>query len=151
MTGQDPRVTLRSEWAVMSISDRFEQIVAMILSFLIAVVVVVTMVQLVREVIELLVAGTLDPLDPEGFQLVFGAILTVLIAMEFRHSIVPLAIRTDHIVQVRTVLLVAILAIARKFIVLEAGEPAFVASLAGTALALGIVYRLLSGRDGASD
>ncbi len=114
MAGDGTPVTLRSEWAVMTWCDRFEQIVAMILSWLIGVVIVVTLIQLVREVAELVIRGALDPMDPAGFRLVFGAILTVLIAMEFRHSIVPLATRTDHIVQVRTVVSVAIPAVAGR-------------------------------------
>ncbi|HHC08225.1 MAG TPA: diguanylate cyclase [Actinobacteria bacterium] len=143
------RVTLRTHWSVMTVYERFEQIVALVLSFLIAVVIVVSVVQLVREVATLLWKGSLDPLSPEAFQLVFGSILTVLIAMEFRHSIVPLAVRTDHIVQVKTVILVALLAITRKFIVLEGAkaDSLLFFALAAVTLVLGVVYWLLSDRD----
>jgi len=34
--------------------------------------------------------------------------------MEFKHSIIHVMLRRDHIVQVKTVLLIALLAIARK-------------------------------------
>jgi uncharacterized membrane protein (DUF373 family) len=75
-------------------------------------------------------------------------VMTLLIAMEFKHSITRVMARRDHIVQVKTVLLVALLAIARKFIILDpAGAPAQIAALAFALVALGIVYWLMRQRD----
>jgi uncharacterized membrane protein (DUF373 family) len=92
-----------------------------------------------------LIAGAIDPLDHEVFQTLFGAIFTVLIAMEFKHSIVRAALRRERIVQVRTVLLIALLAMSRKFVILDAAStPALtIAALALVALVLGIVCWLL--------
>jgi uncharacterized membrane protein (DUF373 family) len=83
------------------------------------------------------------------FQGLFGSIMTLLIALEFKHSIVRVALRSDSVVQVKTVLLIALLALSRKFIVLDtkAMEPGMVAALAGTTLVLGLVYWLLRERD----
>jgi uncharacterized membrane protein (DUF373 family) len=56
--------------------------------------------------------------------------------------------RRDHIVQVKTVVLVALLAIARKFIILDpASAPAEIAALAFALVALGSVYWLMRQRD----
>lgn len=56
--------------------------------------------------------------------------------------------RRNHIVQVKTVLLVALLAIARKFIILDpASAPAKIAALAFALIALGSVYWLMRQRD----
>jgi hypothetical protein len=43
-------------------------------------------------------------------------IMTLLIAMEFNHSIVQAMDRLHRIIQVKTVVLISILALARKFI-----------------------------------
>jgi uncharacterized membrane protein (DUF373 family) len=139
---------MRSQWRLMTVYERFEQVVAITLSGLIAVVIVISLIQLIRLVFTLLVMDALNPLDHKVFQLVFGATMTLLIAMEFKHSIVKVALRKESIIQVKTVILIAILALARKFIILEPdADPAKVAALAGTVLALGLTYWLMRERD----
>lgn len=139
---------MRSQWRLMTVYERFEQVVAITLSGVIAVVIVISLIQLIRLVFTLLVMDALDPLDHKVFQLVFGATMTLLIAMEFKHSIVKVALRKESIIQVKTVILIAILALARKFIILEPDvDPAKVAVLAGTVLALGLTYWLMRERD----
>lgn len=139
---------MRSQWRLMTVYERFEQVVAITLSGLIAVVIVISLIQLIRLVFTLLVMDALNPLDHKVFQLVFGATMTLLIAMEFKHSIVKVALRKESIIQVKTVILIAILALARKFIILEPDvDPAKVAALAGTVLALGLTYWLMRERD----
>src|SRR5690606_15373492 len=132
---------MRSEWRLMTVYERFEQVVAITLSGVSALVIVISLIQLIRLVFTLLVMDALNPLDHKVFQLVFGATMTLLIAMEFKHSIVKVALRKEGIIQVKTVILIAILALARKFIILEPDvDPAKVAALAGTVLALGLTY-----------
>ncbi|MHB0974597.1 MAG: phosphate-starvation-inducible PsiE family protein [Thiobacillus sp.] len=135
---------LYKEWSVMTFYERFEQVVALILSATIAVIVVVSLVQLVRTVFTLLFLEAFNPLDHQVFQTVFGMIMTLLIAMEFKHSIIKVALRRDSIIQVKTVVLIALIALARKFVILDPDSgPAKVAALAGASLALGVVYWLL--------
>ena len=139
---------MRSQWRLMTVYERFEQVVAITLSGLIAVVIVISLIQLIRLVFTLLVMDALNSLDHKVFQLVFGATMTLLIAMEFKHSIVKVALRKESIIQVKTVILIAILALARKLIILEPDvDPAKVAVLAGTVLALGLTYWLMRERD----
>lgn len=139
---------MRSQWQLMTVYERFEQVVAITLSGVIAVVIVISLIQLIWLVFTLLVMDALNPLDHKVFQLVFGATMTLLIAMEFKHSIVKVALRKEGIIQVKTVILIAILALARKFIILEPDvDPAKVAALAGTVLALGLTYWLMRERD----
>ena len=142
----------RRYWPLMSAYERFEHSVAFLLSLVIAMLIVLALIQLLVRVVPLLLTGALDPLDHQVFQGVFGSIMTVLIALEFKHSIVRagVALRRDSVVQVKTVLLIALLALSRKFIVvLEATgtEPAMVAALAAATLVLGLVYWLLRERD----
>jgi uncharacterized membrane protein (DUF373 family) len=139
----------RRYWPAMSAYQRFEHAVAFLLSLVIAVLIALALVQLLVRVVPLLLTGALDPLDHQVFQGLFGSIMTLLIALEFKHSIVRVAFRFDSVVQVKTVLLIALLALSRKFIVLEATAtgPAMVAALAGATLVLGLVYWLLRERD----
>lgn len=139
----------RCYWPVMSAYERFEHVVAFLLSLVIAMLIALALIQLLVRVVPLLLTGALDPLDHQVFQSLFGSIMTLLIALEFKHSIVRLALRRDSDVQVKTVLLIALLALSRKFVVLEATvtDPAMVAALAGATLVLGLVYWLLRERD----
>lgn len=69
----------------------------------------ISLIQLIRLVFTLLVMDALNSLDHKVFQLVFGATMTLLIAMEFKHSIVKVALRKESIIQVKTIILIAIL------------------------------------------
>jgi uncharacterized membrane protein (DUF373 family) len=139
----------RDRWPLMTAYERFEQVIALALSFIIAVVIVIALIQLVIRVLPLLIGGAVDILDHEVFQTLFGMIMTLLIAMEFKHSIIRAALRQESIVQVKTVILIALLALSRKFIILDiaATGAATIAALAGATLVLGIVYWLLRERD----
>jgi uncharacterized membrane protein (DUF373 family) len=139
----------RRFWPLMTAYERFEHLVAFLLSLVIALLITLALVQLFLRVVPLLVSGALDPLDHGVFQGLFGMVMTLLIALEFKHSIVRVALRRESIVQVKTVVLIALLALSRKFVILDttATEPATVAALAGATLVLGIVYWLLRERD----
>jgi uncharacterized membrane protein (DUF373 family) len=137
----------------MTAYERFEQIVALLLSLIIAMVVAIALFQLLKRIFPLLLGGALDPLDHEVFQSLFGMMMTLLIALEFRHSIMSMAMRSKGIIQVKTVLLIALLALSRKFVILDihttgAGT---IAALAAATLVLGIVYWLLRERDDRAD
>jgi uncharacterized membrane protein (DUF373 family) len=75
-------------------------------------------------------------------------IMTLLIALEFKHSIIKVALRRDSIIQVKTVILIALIALSRKFVILDVEtSPAKIAALAFALLALGLVYWLMRERD----
>ncbi len=139
---------VREEWAVLSAYQRFESVIALILSFLIALIIVVALYRLAAAVLYGLFLG-IDPLDPEVFQEIFGEVITLLIALEFNHTLQYVVTRQQSIVQTKVVLLIALLALARKFIVLDLQEvsPAQLLALAATTLALGVVYWLMRERD----
>lgn len=139
---------LRLERRVLGFYERFEAAVAHILSVVISVIIAISLWQLIRAVVALLVLKALNPMDHAVFQTVFGMVMTLLIAMEFKHSIIRVMLRRDHIVQAKTVVLIALLAIARKFIVLDPStDPARIGALAAALLALGGVYWLMRQRD----
>ena len=90
-----------------------------------------------------------DPTDYSVFQAIFGAIFTVIIALEFKRSLLVVAQRQESIVQVRTVILIALLAIVRKVIILDLAstEALQLFALAAAILALGAVYWLVRDQD----
>ena len=139
----------RRYWPLMTAYERLEHVVAFLLSAIIAMLIALALIQLFVRLVPLLVTGALDPLDHEVFQRLFGMVMTLLIAMEFKHSIVRVAMRRGSIVQVKTVVLIALLALSRKFVILDtaATGPAQVGALAFATLVLGIVYWLLRERD----
>lgn len=139
----------RENWPFMTLYQRFEQVVVLVLSLIISLLIAIALLQLVTRLIPLMLGGALDPLDPEVFQTMFGMIMTLLIALEFKHSIIRVALRAEGVVQVKTVILIALLALSRKFIILDihSTDAATIAALASATLALGIVYWLFRERD----
>jgi uncharacterized membrane protein (DUF373 family) len=133
---------IRREWPGLSTYQRFEAAVAFLLTAVIAVVIAIALVRLVVTVAETLLIEALNPLDHHVFQFVFGEILTLLIALEFNHTLQYVIAREKGIVQARVVILIALLALARKVIVtdLTSLSAAWLAAFAGLVAALGITY-----------
>ena len=140
---------LRTEWSVLTHYQRFESLVAVVLTILIGLIIMVALVRLVVTVVAGLVLDIADPLDHSVFQAVFGEILTLLIALEFNHTLQYVVTREQSIIQTKVVLLIALLALARKFIVLELHQVTAteMLALAAVTLALGTTYWLLRERD----
>lgn len=132
------------------IYQHFEHIITLILSVLISIMVLTALWGLVVEIYHLVLHGAFDHLDNKAFQSAFGMILTLLIALEFSHSIVHPNAHSPGIVKARTVVLIAILAVSRQFIVfeLQSDSAAVLMALAVSLLALGIVHRLLKDGQG---
>lgn len=63
-----PLSETREFWGVMNFYERFEQVIALVLSAVIAVIITIALWRLVREVVVMLILGSLDPLDHKVFQ-----------------------------------------------------------------------------------
>ena len=135
---------LKQEWHELTSYERFEQIVTRIIMAFVSIVIVYAVI-LVG--IELAVDFTLGRgfMEKELLQDVFGSILTVLILLEFNHSIAAALKHKSGVVQARIVVLIAILVITRKIILLDFKEASWehLAGHAGVALALGALYWLM--------
>ena len=140
---------LREQWPVLSFYQRFESVVALVLTLIVALIIMIALYRLGQSVIAGLLFGMLDPLDPEVFQAVFGEILTLLIALEFNHTLQYSVAREQSIIRTKVVLLIALLAIARKFIILDVHDVSagHLLGLAAVTLALGVGYWLIRERD----
>ncbi|MCS6855023.1 MAG: phosphate-starvation-inducible PsiE family protein [Elioraea sp.] len=142
--------SLRDTWRALTLYEKFEQAVILVLTAVIAVIIVSALWNLIlRVALSLVLADVFDPTDPVVFQTIFGAIFTVIIALEFKRSILVVAERRFGIVQVRAVILIAMLAIVRKLIILDLSntEPWLVLALGTAILALGAVYWLVREQD----
>jgi uncharacterized membrane protein (DUF373 family) len=131
---------------LLSLYQRFEHVVIMFLTALIAVIVIAAIWNLSLKILfGLVLSGSLDPSDYSAFQAVFGMIFTVIIALEFKKSLLVVAERRDTVVQIRSVVMIALLAICRKVIILDLNETDAlqILALAAAILALGIVYWLI--------
>jgi uncharacterized membrane protein (DUF373 family) len=126
--------------------QKFEQIVVLILTWLIAIVVVFAIWNLMLKILlTIVISGSFDPTDYVVFQTIFGMIFTVIIALEFKRSLVVMAERRDSVVQVRTVVLIALLAVIRKLLILDpnAADALHLFALSAAIVALGGVYWLV--------
>ena len=136
---------IRAQWPVLTLYQRVETTLAYLLTFVIGAVILVAFGRLVIAVVDTLVLKSLSPLDHSVFQQVFGHILTLLIALEFNHTLRYSITGERGIIQAPIVVLIAVLALARKVIILDATElsPALLLSLAALAFSLGATYWMI--------
>ncbi len=137
---------LKELWPELTIFERFEYVVTLIVSLVLALIIVVALLSLLENIYEMLVAQVTGGVDYKMFQITFGILLTLLIALEFRNSIDAILEGKGLLVQVKIVVLIAIIALARKFLVMDPKEfePMMITAFALVTLSLGIVYWLLS-------
>ena len=140
---------LASKWQTLSIYEKFEQLVVAVLTTVIALIIALATWQLLFHTLTLVENHLFSPADSQIFQALFGMVLTVLIAMEFKHTLLVVRHHRHTIVQVKSVVSIALLSLVRRFIILDLYQttPSLIAALAGAALALGIVFWLVSNRE----
>jgi uncharacterized membrane protein (DUF373 family) len=139
----------RSRWNPLTFYEKFEHLVILVLTALIAVVVALAVWNLAVKIAVSLFTTGLDPTDYRVFQALFGMIFIVIIALEFKRSLLVMADRQHSVVQVRTVLLIALLAVVRKLMILDLAttETPQLFALAAAVLALGGVFWLVRDQD----
>ena len=136
---------LRLSFEPLTLYQKFEQVCVLMLTTLIAIIIALALWNLTLKILLSIWATNFDPTDYGVFQTVFGMIFTVIIALEFKRSLLVVAERRDSVVQVRSVILIALLAVVRKLIILDlSSTDAFhLLALAAAILALGAVYWLV--------
>jgi uncharacterized membrane protein (DUF373 family) len=84
-------------------------------------------------------------LEYAAFQQLFDKVLAAVIALELAHSVQQIAAGKHGLIQVRTVVLIGVLAVVRKLIVIDVDSTsgAFLAGLAAAVVALGSIYALI--------
>ena len=126
--------------------DQFELIVSGIVLFLVSTVIIYTTILTSIVLIHDFLMG-MAFIDAEVFKDTFGLILTILILLEFNHSIVSALRQRSGSIQVSIIVLITITVIARKLILLDyaSASPETLLGLGGLALALGALYWLIAG------
>ncbi len=143
---------LRRTWPDLSSFEKFERIVATILMVLTAVITIAATARLGINLFRLFVLKV-DFLEYAVFQSVFGMIMTIVIALEFNRSIASVLAGRSQLFQVRTVVLIGLVALVRKFIILDLSStpPIAVIGLSIGTLSLAGVYWLLSQNQRSTD
>jgi uncharacterized membrane protein (DUF373 family) len=111
----------------------------------VAIIVLVALHRLCVGLVTAILFGAIDPLEHTVFQTVFGQIMTLLIALEFNHTLRYVVAKHQSFIQTKVVVLIALLALARKFIILDIRDmtPEYLLGLAAITLALGVTYWLV--------
>lgn len=134
----------------LSVYEAFERAIVLVLTLLIVMVVASATWRLAAAVLHLVVSSEFDPGNQKVFQSVFGMIFTVIIALEFKHSLLLNLMRQKSIVRVRSIILIAMLAMVRKFIIMDLTNAAAIEifALSSAILSLGLVFWLVKDDDG---
>jgi uncharacterized membrane protein (DUF373 family) len=137
--------TLKRLWKEMTYYERFEQIVSRIVMVLIAALIVYLLIFIAVDLFDEFKRG-LALADVEALKDVFGSILTILILIEFNHSIALALSKRSSVLQARFIVLIAILVIARKVILLDFSTATFeqLIGISGIAIAFGLLYWLIN-------
>jgi uncharacterized membrane protein (DUF373 family) len=137
--------TLKRLWKEMTYYERFEQIVSRIVMVLIAALIVYLLIFIAVDLFDEFKRG-LALADVEALKDVFGSILTILILIEFNHSIALALGKRSGVLQARFIVLIAILVIARKVILLDFSTASFeqLIGISGIAIAFGLLYWLIN-------
>ena len=116
--------------------ERIESLVSIVLSLTMVVVIFVTIADLVTFLIVELIHSSPGNFSTNLFR-IFGLFLNVLIALELLENIT--AYLKKHVIQVELVIVTSLIAVSRKFIILDLEKTA-----AGELLALGVAIFSLS-------
>lgn len=123
-----------------------EKLVIIALSLMVSITIFVTLAQAGLVLYQAIVTEQ-SFLNHNAFIKVFGAFMTVLIAMEFNHTVFTAISGATPTVKVRAVLLVSLLALARKVVLIDLNDYAYTSIislavlLAGVTLAYWVVAR----------
>jgi uncharacterized membrane protein (DUF373 family) len=136
--------SLKRQWNDLTSYERFEQIVSRVVMLFISVVIVYSLALVAIQLADHFRLG-LAFMDADVLKDVFGSILTILILIEFNHSIAFALAKRSGILQARTIVLIAILVIARKVILLDFAAATFETfiGIGAVALAFGLLYWLI--------
>ena len=119
----------------------FEQIILGIIVFIMSLVIIYSLVLATITLADDLVSG-IGSMETSALKDTFGLILTVIILVEFNHSIVLAIRQRSGAIQVRIVVLITIIVLARKLVLLD-----YTTASVETLLGLGALALSVGGLD----
>jgi uncharacterized membrane protein (DUF373 family) len=139
------RDILKSGDSLYELYTRFELIVSAVLLFFVSLIILYSLAVLASTLFSEFFSN-IHIIEATALKDTFGLILSVLILIEFNHSIALSMHRRSGVLQVRVIVVIAIIVIARKLILLDYAAVSLqtLIGLGGLALALGALYWLLS-------
>jgi uncharacterized membrane protein (DUF373 family) len=135
---------LKRHWKDLPHYELFEQITSRIVMFFISIIIVYSLILMAITLFGQFKLG-LGFIETESLRDAFGSILTILILIEFNHSIALAISEKSGILQARPIVLITILVIARKVILLDFGAATFeqLIGIAAITVAFGLLYWLI--------
>ena len=142
------REAFTTRWTKLPSYGQFERIALGSVLIMLAVITVFATVLVAIKLVGDLALGE-SFLDKAALQDTFGLILTIVILLEFNHSIYVALTERSGAIQARIVVLIAILVIARKLMLrdFEALDFQTLLGFGGLLLALGALYWLICDGD----
>jgi uncharacterized membrane protein (DUF373 family) len=139
--------SVRRRWKDMTPYQLFEQITSRIVMFFVSIIIVYSLILMAIDLYEQFGLG-LAFIDNASLKDVFGSIMTILILIEFNHSIAVAISTKAGILQARPIVLITILVIARKVILLDFNTATFqqLLAISAIAIAFGLLYWLMMAR-----
>jgi len=127
---------------------KFEKVLYIILLCLLGIVLIASVIDLGYIVFTYLFDGPFPILENKEILSIFSLFLLVLIGIEFFETI--LAYLRDNVIHVEVIIMVAVIAVARKIIILDTSETTDVhlAGLSLMMLSLGVAYFLVRRSNG---
>jgi len=142
-----PNFGLQRDWKQFLSYELFERIASRIVMLFIAIIIVYTLILMAMTLFDQIKFSPAY-IDTESLKDVFGSILSILILIEFNHSIALAISRRTGILQARPIILITILVIARKVILLDFATASFqqMIGIGAIALAFGLLFWLINAR-----
>ncbi len=140
--------TIRQKLLALTDYERFEGVALRYMQLLLAAITLFAMALVTIDLVRDFGLGEAF-MEKEVLQDTFGSILIVLILLEFNHSVHIAVKHRTGAIQVRMVVLIAVLVIARKLMLLDyaAADVRTLLGYAALLLALGGLYWLISHSD----
>lgn len=136
-------------WNFDRLYQSFEHLISRIVMIILGAVTIYAIYAAGVEIVADLKPGTAF-FSTELMQDSFGAILTVLILLEFNHSIYAAIRQRSGVIQARSIVLLTVIVVARKLILLDFKTTTIeqVGSFGAIAVALGCLYWLIGSASG---
>ena len=137
--------TLRREGSLYRLYTGFELVVSAVLVISVSLIIVYSLAVLAVTLFDEFTAGV-HLVEVAALKDTFGLILSILILVEFNHSIALAIRRRSGVLQVRVIILITIIVIARKLILIDYATTRIETwlGLGALSLSLGLLYWLLS-------
>jgi uncharacterized membrane protein (DUF373 family) len=142
-----PNFGLQRDWKQFLTYETFERVASRIVMIFIAIIIVYTLFLMAMTLFDQIKFSPAY-IDTDSLRDVFGSILSILILIEFNHSIALAISRRSGVLQARPIVLITIMVIARKVILLDFANTTFeqLVGIGAVALAFGLLFWLINAR-----